>query len=95
MVDRKGWVPVQPKRAVWWTPKLNAKGYDEHSCTMLPLKLCWAWTIWKAQGQTMKGKVVADISPKEREHGLAYIDFPRVTKFATFGLLTVFPKIAW
>ena len=43
MVDRKGWVPVQPKRAVWWTPKRNAKGYDEHSCTMLPLKLCWAW----------------------------------------------------
>ena len=30
MVDRKGWVPVQPKRAVWWTPKRNAKGYDEH-----------------------------------------------------------------
>ena len=53
---------------------------------MLPLKLCWAWTIWKAQGQTIKGKVVADISSKEREHGLTYTAFSRVTVFSNFGL---------
>ena len=35
----------------------------------------------------MKGKVVADISPKEREHGLIYTAFSRVTKFCDFGLI--------
>ena len=40
----------------------------------------------------MKGKVVADISSKEREHGLTYTAFSRVTKFCDFGLINGITK---
>ena len=47
---------------------------------MLPLRLCYAWTIWKAQGQTLRCKVVADLCDREKEHGLSYTVFSRITK---------------
>jgi hypothetical protein len=43
---------------------------------MIPLHLSYAWTIWKAQGQTIETKVVVVIGDKESgEHGLTYISF--------------------
>ena len=53
---------------------------------MLPLKLCWAWTGWKAQGMTIPGKMVANLTNKEAEHGLTYTMFSRVCKFSDISL---------
>jgi len=54
---------------------------------MIPLKLAWAWTIWKVQGQTVDGKVVVDLGPTEKEHGLSYVAFSRVRRFQDLGVL--------
>ena len=83
---RKGWVPVHPITATWWTHSNSANGYEEHTRTQLPLKPCWAWTIWKAQGQTIRGKVVVNLGSSEKEHGLTYTTFSRVTHFSDIGL---------
>ena len=53
---------------------------------MLPIKLCWAWTIWKAQGQTIRGKVVVSLTSSEKEHGLMYVALSHVTKFSNIGI---------
>ena len=49
--SRKQWVPIYP---------ITGEDYSvagkSLSRTMLPLRLAWAWTIWKAQGQTIRGK---------------------------------------
>ena len=53
---------------------------------MFPLRLCWAWTIWKAQGQTIRGKVSISLGRGEKEHGLSYVAMSRVTKFSDIGI---------
>ena len=53
---------------------------------MLPLKCRWIWTVRKAQGQTIKGKVVADLGWSEKEHGLTYNIFSGATIFSDFGI---------
>ena len=84
--SRRGWVPIHSITANWWTPASTTEGYEEHSREMIPLKCCWAWTIWKAQGMSIKGKVVADLGRSEKEHGLTYTAFSRITNFTNFGL---------
>ena len=54
---------------------------------MFPLRLAWAWTIWKAQGQTMRGKIVMDLGKNEREHRLTYTAFSCATRFADIGII--------
>ena len=54
---------------------------------MFPLRLSWAWTIWKAQGQTIKGKMVMDLSKYEKECGLTYVAFSRVTRLKDVGII--------
>ena len=79
--ERKGWFPVRP---------LHAREYSndkEHTRTMLLLKLSWAWTIWKAQGQTIKGKVVMNLGKTERECGLSYVAFSRATRLRDVGIV--------
>ena len=63
-----GFVPVYPKTEHWETVDGDQK--TSHSCTMIPLQLSYAWTIWKAQGQTVKSKIVVVIGNTEREHSL-------------------------
>ena len=46
-----------------------------HDPNALELHLSYAWTIWKAQGQTIETKIVVVIGDKEREHGLTYTSF--------------------
>ena len=70
-----------------WTPNARGQnGYAEHTRTILPLKLCWAWTIWKVQGMTIPTKVVVSLTSREKEHGLTYVTFSRVTKFSNLGI---------
>ena len=83
---RRGWVPVHPFTAKEWMYTSNST-YQEHTRTMLPLKLAWAWTVWKAQGQTMRGKVIIELGPREPEHGITYMAFSRVTEFLNLGII--------
>jgi ATP-dependent exoDNAse (exonuclease V) alpha subunit len=53
---------------------------------MLPLRCAWAWTIWKAQGQTILGKVILVLGKTERECGLSYVGFSRNRRFADVGV---------
>ena len=59
---------------------------------MIPLRLCYAWTIWKCQGQTISSKVVVSLGSKEREHGLTYTAFSRVRRASDIGIINGFPK---
>ncbi len=68
--SRKQWVLIYPIRG----EAFYVAG-KSLSTTMLPLRLAWAWTIWKAQGQTIRGKVVIKLGKSEREHGLSYVAF--------------------
>ena len=44
--NRKGWFPIHLVTNKTWTPNVRGQnGYAEHMRTMLPLKLCWAWTV--------------------------------------------------
>ena len=70
-----------------WTP--NARGQNgcvKHTRTMLPLKLCWAWAIWKAQDMTILAKVVASLADREREDNLPRVALSRVTKSTNLGI---------
>jgi hypothetical protein len=53
---------------------------------MLPLKLAWAWTIWKLQGQTFTGPVVLHLGNKEADHGLTYVAFSRAQVLSKVGI---------
>jgi hypothetical protein len=84
--SRKGWVPVHPFTATEWT-HTSSGGYQEHSRTMLPLRLAWAWTVWKTQGQTLQDKVVCELGTREAEAGITYTAFSQVTKLVNFGII--------
>ena len=73
-VSKKGWVSIEPITAEWSD---NAKA---HSRTMLPLKLSWAWTVWKAQGQTLTGRLVLHLGDTEKTAGIAYTAMSRATR---------------
>ena len=57
---------------------------------MLPLRLSWALTILKAQGQTIRSKSVLYLGKLEKEHGLTYTAFSRATKFSDVGIFDGF-----
>jgi ATP-dependent exoDNAse (exonuclease V) alpha subunit len=44
--------------------------------------LAWAWTFWKAQGQTFRNKIIM-----EKENGLTYTGFSRATKLSNIGII--------
>ena len=54
--------------------------------TQIPLRLSWAWTIWKAHGQTMPNKLILDIRKQEKEYRLTYTAFSRATDVANIGI---------
>ena len=87
----EGCVPIYPKTEYWETVDENKK-ITPHSGTMIPLWLIYAWTIWKAQGQTIKSKVVVVIGDKEREHRLAYTILSGVTRASDIGIDGEFPR---
>jgi Helitron helicase-like domain at N-terminus/PIF1-like helicase len=89
--ERRGWVPIASTSASEYTKKANSLDETTHTRTMVPLKLAWAWTIWKVQGQTINGKVVVDLGAKEMEHGLSYVAFSRVRRFKDIGIMGGIP----
>ena len=85
---RRGWVPVKPMvvEASTHDPK-KKDGWSRHSRSMFPLRLSYAFTIWKAQGQTIPGQYVICLSTMEKEHGLTYTAFSRATILSNIGIV--------
>ena len=83
--DKKGYVPIFSRYAEW--SSVRNGDTVKNSRQMYPFRLCYAWTIWKSQGQTFFGKVVVSLGSTEREHGITYTAFSRVTKFSNLGIL--------
>lgn len=48
--------------------------------TQMPLKLAWAMTIHKAQGQTIDGRMWVDLGPRVWSGGQAYVALSRVRR---------------
>ena len=89
--ERSGWVPILPITfSHFQHSNTAAEGYTESTRTMFPLRLAYSWTIWKAQGQTIKGKVAIHLGLKEKEHGLTYVAMSRVQRLSDIGILSVF-----
>ena len=84
--DKNGWVPIFPCTHTEHVVTNNNK-VEPCTRTMFPLRLSSAWTPWKAQGQTMPGKVASDLGCTEKEHGLTYTVFTRVTKCSNLDLI--------
>ena len=59
---------------------------------MVPFCLSYAWTIWKAQGQTINTKMVLNIGQNEKEHGLTYSAFSRARRSSDIGIDGGFPR---
>ena len=83
--ERRGWVPIFPKTVEF--EALQKGEYVTYSRTMLPLRLCYGWTMWKAQGQTFRCPVVLHLSKSEKEHGLTYVAFSRVKCLKHIGIM--------
>ena len=90
--DRKGWVPVFPVEFEEYSiniKKSKEKGsadYDTHSRKMFPIKLAWAWTHWKSQGQTIRIKCVLHLGKSEKTTGTSYVDFSRCSSLGQYGI---------
>ena len=86
-----GWVPICPITAsVYSASEASPGGYKESTRTMLPFDVSYAWTVWKAQGQTIYGKIIIDLGKNEKEHGLTYVAFSRVRKLEDIGIVGSF-----
>jgi hypothetical protein len=59
-IEKRGWVPIPT-----FTARFSECNKDQvridYTREMMPMKLAWAWTIFKAQGQTFNYKVVANL----------------------------------
>ena len=75
---RDKWVPIFPRSHM--EVRKVRDNWREEERTMIPLRLAWAWTIHKAQGQTIKSKIVLNLGRKEMDHGLTYVAFSRAKK---------------
>ena len=54
------------------------------------MRLSWALTIWKSQGQTIRSKIVLHLGNEETENGLTYTAVSRPTRFSDVGLFDGF-----
>ena len=82
--QKRGWVQILPIVVEWNTVKNGETRISLRK--MFPFRLCYAWTIWKAQGQTIRGKVVVHLGKDEKKHGLTYTAFSRVKRFSDIGI---------
>ena len=73
----KGWVPISPETTE----------EDQKWCTRLPLRLGWAKTIHKAQGQSMPRAVLR--LPKRDPSNLIYVAISRLTTLDGLVLLNL------
>ena len=77
---RKTWVPIVPVKRSWTAGK---KSTLQLSRTQFPLRLCWAITIHKSQGQTIQFGVV-NLGSKDFATGLSYVALSRFPSLQSF-----------
>ena len=65
-------MPISPVDTTWQDGGTQVR-------TQLPLRLCWAMTMHKSQGQTLD-KVVIDLGPKEACTGLTFVCLSRAKR---------------
>ena len=70
----RGCVPISPVDTTWQDGGTQVR-------TQLLLRLCWAITIHKSQGQTLE-KAVIDSGPKEACTGLTFVCLSRAKRLA-------------
>ena len=68
----RGCLPISPVDATWQDGGTQVR-------TQLPLRLCWAITIHKSQGETLD-KAVLDLGPKEACTGLTFVRLSRAKR---------------
>jgi ATP-dependent DNA helicase PIF1 len=78
------WVPVPHHTAEWQSAGANGE-VVHHMRAMIPLRLSWAWTIWKAQGQTMTGPIAVHLGDAEKSDGLTYVALSRAREIQQIG----------
>ena len=65
-------MPISPVDTTWHDGETQVR-------TQLPLRLCWAITMHKSQGQTLD-KAVIDLGPKEACTGLTFVCLGRAKR---------------
>ena len=65
---------------------ITRENETRRSRNQAPLRLAWAWTIWKAQGQTYNNPVVIHLGKDEKSQGLSYTTFSRATRLSRIGV---------
>ena len=73
--DRHNWIPIN--QITLFCKTVNG------SRTQFPLRLAYALTIHKSQGQTLD-KVIIDLGKKEMSLGITFVALSRVRKFTDF-----------
>ena len=76
--DCRNWVPIGVKTSY----VTNVQDKATSSCTIFPLHLCWAFSPWRIQGQTINNTLVANLGKSEKSPGLSYVFFSRLRKFS-------------
>ena len=81
---------VEPHR---WEMRDTPTSPPSTSRIQVPLKLCWAFTVHKSQGQTITCPVVADLS-NVFDYGQAYVTLSRVKSLDQLYLKPFDPAVA-
>lgn len=71
LADKERCVPIVAMTHTWYTKQ------GEASRRQIPLRLCWAMTIHKSQGQTLD-KAVIDLGPRKSNAGVTFVGLSRV-----------------
>ena len=74
IAEHPTWVPIPPITHEWSSTR-------RHSRRQLPLRLSYAMTIHKSQGQTLD-KAVIDLGDKERTPGLTFVALSRLRQIS-------------
>ena len=79
---------TDPGREKWVSiPKMNYRtDCNRHSRQGYPIRLAYALTIHKSQGQTTN-KVVVDLGKNEKSLGMAYVALSRVKHYSGLAVL--------
>ena len=84
---KEKWFPIYPRTHMELHKPSRQADWREEEQTMIPLRLAWAWTIHKAQGQTIKQKFVLNLGIKEQDHGVTYVAISRATRLGDIGIV--------
>jgi hypothetical protein len=87
--SRRGWVPIPALEFDYSVPDLKEPSKYKHvTRKQIPLRLAYAFTIHKAQGQTFRNsQIVIDLGKKEISTGMSYVAMSRATRLSQIGFI--------